>query len=215
MAQVAAVYTIAPFIRRPEDVAADLGSVRLVPDKPSGPALSTSGVWACVKKDPAEVIDQMFQEALARDPLKKKAWVVLVDGNPVQLALVKKTAKKYGVHVTIVVDLIHVLEYVWKATFRPAGQERPRHRALGHRASARDTARSLERRGCGDAPERHPEASAHEGENRGGRLCRLPAQVQAPTCATTGASRLAGPSQRNRPTADVVTAGRSRDTQVA
>lgn len=126
MAQLAAVYTIAPFVRRPEDVAAELGSVRLVQDKAAErPRPEHRRVWASMEKAPAEVIDQMFQEALARDPLKKKAWVVLVDGNLVQLALVKQTAKKYGVQVTIVVDLIHVLEYLWKASYDLLGKDDP------------------------------------------------------------------------------------------
>ena len=40
-----------------------------------------------------------------------------LDGNRDQLKLVKKTARKLGVEVTIVVDLIHVLEYLWKAAY--------------------------------------------------------------------------------------------------
>jgi hypothetical protein len=122
MAQLAAVYTILPFIRRPEDVAADLGPVRLL-EQAERPRPEHKRVWASLEKEPAEVIDQMFQEALARDPLKTKAWVVLVDGNRVQLSLVKKTARKHGVHVTILVDLIHVLEYLWKASFDLLGRD--------------------------------------------------------------------------------------------
>ncbi len=44
----------------------------------------------------------------------KRRWVVLVDGNADQLALVKKAAKKHAVNVTIVLDVIHVLGYLWK-----------------------------------------------------------------------------------------------------
>jgi len=122
MAQLAAVYTIAAFIRRPEDVAAELGPVRVVQDEAERPRPEHKRVWASIDKDPVEVIEQMFQEALGRDPQRTKSWVVLVDGNPVQLALVKKAAKKCGVHVTIIVDLIHVLEYLWKAGFDLLGK---------------------------------------------------------------------------------------------
>ena len=42
---------------------------------------------------------------------------MLVDGNRDQLKLVKTTARKLGVEITVVVDLIHVLEYLWKAAY--------------------------------------------------------------------------------------------------
>jgi hypothetical protein len=43
--------------------------------------------------------------------------VALVDGNRNQLKLVKKTARKLGAKVVVVVDLIHVVEYLWKAAY--------------------------------------------------------------------------------------------------
>jgi len=125
MAQVAAVYTIAPFIRGPEDVIAELGPVRLVQDKAKRPRPEHKRVWASIDKDPALVIEEMFQEALRRDPERTKSWVILIDGSPTQLKLVKAAAKKHSVSVTIVVDLIHVLEYVWKAGFALLGKDDP------------------------------------------------------------------------------------------
>jgi hypothetical protein len=69
------------------------------------------------------VIEDAFAEGLRRDPERKRRWVVLVDGNKDQLRLVKKAAKKAGVEVTIILDLIHVIEYFWKAAhcFHEAG----------------------------------------------------------------------------------------------
>lgn len=114
MATVAAVYTIEPFYRKPEDVVRDLGPVREVIDRPRP---EHKRVWASVSKSPEAVIDDMFQEALRRDPERKKSWVALVDGNPVQLDLLKRAARKYGVKLPIVVDVIHVIEYLWKAAY--------------------------------------------------------------------------------------------------
>ena len=57
----------------------------------------------------------MFDEALRRDPNKERRWVVLVDGEPRQLRAVKAEARRAGVKVTILLDVVHVLEYVWKA----------------------------------------------------------------------------------------------------
>lgn len=56
-----------------------------------------------------------FDEALRRDPVERRRWVVLVDGEPKQLRAVKAEARRAGVTLTILVDLVHVLEYVWGA----------------------------------------------------------------------------------------------------
>jgi hypothetical protein len=63
------------------------------------------------------VIGQAFAEAARRDPQHQREWVVLVDGEEHQLERVKTAAKREGVEVTIVLDFIHVLEYIWKAAF--------------------------------------------------------------------------------------------------
>jgi hypothetical protein len=64
-----------------------------------------------------QVIDDAFQEALRRDPDRKRRWVVLVDGNETQLELVYRAAAKAKVEITVVLDVIHVLEYLWKASY--------------------------------------------------------------------------------------------------
>jgi len=117
MAQVAAVYTVAPYMRTMADVLADLQPVRDVARDRDRPRPSNKRVWASLIKAPAAVIRDAFEQARRRDPRFKRTWVVLVDGNRDQLKLVKKTARKLGVEITIVVDLIHVLEYLWKAAY--------------------------------------------------------------------------------------------------
>lgn len=121
MASVAAVYTIAPFARTAEDVAKDFRPLQVV--GPKRPRPENKRVWASVTKDLEEVVGQAFEEASRRDPDRKKTWVVLVDGNKDQLRIVRRQAKKYGVKVTIILDLVHVLEYLWKAAyvFHPEG----------------------------------------------------------------------------------------------
>ena len=126
MAQVAAVYTIAPFLRSPEDIVSDFrpppGHDRKAASRPRP---EHKRVWASVAKAPAEVIEQIFEEALRRDPGRSKSWVALVDGNPSQLALIKSAAKRHGVAPTIVLDVVHVLEYVWKAGIALHGEGDP------------------------------------------------------------------------------------------
>jgi hypothetical protein len=117
MAQVAAVYTVAPNVRTLWDVLADLRPVRDASKDRDRPRPTNKRVWASVEKEPAAVIRDAFEEARRRDPGLRRRWVVLVDGNRDQLRLVKKAARKVGVAITIIVDLIHVLEYVWKAAY--------------------------------------------------------------------------------------------------
>lgn len=121
MAQVATIYTIDPWVRTPADIMHDL--------RPTGSAATrrprpvNKRVWASLAVEPEEVIEDAFAEGLRRDPGRKRQWVVLVDGNKDQLRWVKRAAKKAGVEVTIILDLIHVIEYFWKAAhcFHKAG----------------------------------------------------------------------------------------------
>jgi len=113
MAQVASVYTIQPHVRTAEDVVGCEPSAADKEQKPPRP--ENKRVWASVEREPEEVIDEIFKEAQARDSHHEKRWVALVDGNKTQLELLKKGALTYGVTLTIVLDLIHVLEYLWKA----------------------------------------------------------------------------------------------------
>ena len=44
-------------------------------------------MWASLQKEPKEVIGEIFDEALSRDPNQQKQWIALVDGNKTQLDL--------------------------------------------------------------------------------------------------------------------------------
>ena len=61
------------------------------------------------------MIAAAFDEAEARDPGHLRTWVVLVDGAEHPLDLVRAEAARRGIEIHIVIDLIHVLEYIWKA----------------------------------------------------------------------------------------------------
>jgi hypothetical protein len=133
MAQVATVYTLAPWVRTPADILHtlrpdDLDAVR--------PRPTHKRVWASVEHTPQRVVDDAFAEAIRRDPERRRRWVVLVDGQRDQLQRVQRAARKVGVEITIVLDVIHVLEYLWKAAyaFHPAGSDEAqtwvRHRLL-------------------------------------------------------------------------------------
>lgn len=115
MAEVAAVYLVEPFVRDAEDVVRELRPVHDV--KTCRPRPTNKRVWASVVEDAADVIDQAFEEAERLDPAHKRRWVVVVDGNPEQIRAVRKAAARHGAKVTLVLDVIHVLEYLWKAAY--------------------------------------------------------------------------------------------------
>lgn len=112
MATVAAVYTIDTFQRTPQDIVPDN---RSKPHKEKSPRPEQKRVWASLEKSAKEVIESAFSEASHRDPGQEKNWVALVDGENQQLRILGRMAKKQGVDLTIIVDIIHVIEYLWKA----------------------------------------------------------------------------------------------------
>ncbi len=124
MAQVAAVYTVAPRVRTPELVVASMSSrVRDASSRASRVRPEQKRVWASVVASADDVLHEAFLEAHTRDPDGSKRWVALVDGDPHQLKYITSHAADYGINLTIIMDLIHVLEYLWKAghVFNKAG----------------------------------------------------------------------------------------------
>ena len=57
----------------------------------------------------------MFSEADKRDPERKRQRVVLIDGNQDQIKKIESTATVLNASIVILMDFIHVLEYLWKA----------------------------------------------------------------------------------------------------
>jgi hypothetical protein len=112
MAAVAAVYTVAPFPRTPEQILAESSRPET---EPARPRPEHKRVWASLAQPPEQVIGQMFDEAARRDPGRHKRWVALVDGNLPQIHHLEKLAQEREVPLVIVVDFIHVAQYVWKA----------------------------------------------------------------------------------------------------
>lgn len=116
MATVASVYDIAPYVRSADTVVRDLAPAREV-RKERRPQPRRKRVWASVCKEPRAVIAEMFDEAHGRDPEGQRPWVVLVDGHEHQRRLIRQEVKRRNVAVTLILDLFHVLEYLWAAAF--------------------------------------------------------------------------------------------------
>ena len=114
MAQTGCVFDVIPpdQPRTPEQVMASRASGRKQ-------APRTLRRWYCVDiaADRAETIRAVFDEAGRRDPGHARTWIALVDGDNHQIALIQDQAANRGVAVTIVIDFIHVLEYLWDAAW--------------------------------------------------------------------------------------------------
>jgi hypothetical protein len=62
-------------------------------------------------------IGKAFDEAGRRDPGHARTWIALADGDNYQLGLFQAQAAARGITLIILVDFIHVLEYLWKAAW--------------------------------------------------------------------------------------------------
>ena len=116
MAETGCVFDVLPAAepRTPEQV------MHPDPDPRARPAAprAVNRWYACDITASRDVtIGKVFDEAGRRDPGHQRTLIVLVDGDIHQLALVQDQAAARGITITILVDFIHVLEYLWKAAW--------------------------------------------------------------------------------------------------
>lgn len=127
-------------------------------DEPvNGPEAMNKWLTASVVDDAAPVISDVFDEAERRDPYHRRTCVALVDGNKHQIDCIEAQALKRKLDVTVLIDLIHVLEYLWTAAWCFFGEGDPRAEAwVRTRAlaildgGARDVAAGIRRRATSD-----------------------------------------------------------------
>ena len=112
MAQVASIYYINRFIRSPKDVFDECCRQKVSIHRPRPVA---KRIWASIEQDASEVINTLVVQAMKRDPNHDKEWVVLVDGQDYQIDQIKAALKRRQVQATIVLDIVHAIEYLWKA----------------------------------------------------------------------------------------------------
>jgi len=114
MATVAAVFTRAPWVRTPEQVVESL--FRTERQTPAAgqtpPRPENKRVWASLLKGKTAVIEEVAQEMQRRDPQGIKTRVAVTDG---ERALQIRVEGTLGV--TLILDLLHVLEKLWKAAY--------------------------------------------------------------------------------------------------
>jgi hypothetical protein len=127
MATVAAVYDQYPRVRDPEEIIQSL----FHPDKDSNSSHDkrfrphNKRVWASLQAGKDAFIQDVHQEMIRRDPRHARRHVVVTDG---ERALQKRVIKTMS-NVTLILDLIHVLEYLWSAAhaLHPEGSAKAKH----------------------------------------------------------------------------------------
>jgi hypothetical protein len=115
MAQVGAVYNLAPVPRSPADIMTGTGTGS-PPPRPA-PAATSKWLTASITRQAAAVIGQVFDEADRRDPGRQRTRVALADGANHQISRIHAEAAARELTVVIVIDFVHVLEYLWKAAW--------------------------------------------------------------------------------------------------
>jgi len=114
MATVATVFTRAPWVRTPQQVIESLFPTRrrTASDEPAPPRPENKRVWASLLKGKTAVIQEVAEEMDRRDPLRSLTRLALTDG---ERALQIRVDRK--LNVTLILDLMHVLEKLWKAAY--------------------------------------------------------------------------------------------------
>jgi len=102
------------------------------------------------------------------DPTHQAEWVAVVDGDTTQIDYIQQAATKYGATAVVILDIIHVLEYLWKA------------------ANACVRRRGRQRRPVGSGPDR---ATAARAEAVAGPLLTARRHRQGVEPETTGTDR--------------------------
>jgi len=110
MAEVGAVFDITP-VPRTAAAILDPGP------RPPGPRAAGKWLTASVAADAADVVAAIFAEADRRDPDRRRTWIALADGNKDQIRWIQAEAAARGIIIAILVDLVHVLEYLWDAAW--------------------------------------------------------------------------------------------------
>jgi hypothetical protein len=103
-------------VRSPQAVAQPCAPLRVVPRQRHGaPKPVGKQRWASLATSMHTVSATGCAEGKRRDPTHRAAWVVVVDGDLTPLDESEQTARACGVDVVIIVDIMHVLAYLWKA----------------------------------------------------------------------------------------------------
>lgn len=117
MATVAAIYFIEPDVRDSASVIAGLRHIKPI-EPVKRPRPQNKRVWASLERPLKTIVKEMFDEAQRLDPDHKRPWIVLLDGDNKLEQAIQSEARKRKVEVSMVLDAIHALQYLWAAGHR-------------------------------------------------------------------------------------------------
>lgn len=111
MATVAAVFEAAPRRRTPETVLESLFCEGPTPKRRRNRQRpKNKRVWASLLAGKDSFISEVKAEMTRRDPDRRRTWVIVTDG---ERALQRRVASSFT-DVTLVLDLLHVMEKLWR-----------------------------------------------------------------------------------------------------
>jgi len=115
IAEVGAVHDATPVVRTVADILPATDTERAA--AAAGPTATGKWLTASVVDDAASVVAAVFDHAHRRDPTHTRTWVALVDGANHQIDRINAEAHARGTTVHLLIDFVHVVEYLWKATW--------------------------------------------------------------------------------------------------
>lgn len=110
MATVAAVHSQPPIVRTPSEVIDSLFATDAPAERPKRPRPSHKRVWASLTSTKDVFINDVKAEMTRRDPEHQQTWVIVTDG---ERALQRRVISTFT-DVTLVLDLLHVLDKLWR-----------------------------------------------------------------------------------------------------
>lgn len=118
-AVVTVAYTIDPMARSPRDVVREIdekgGMVSPSHDLPKRPKPQNKVVRATLGGKEKALLE-LTRQMKERDPNREKPWVVVLDGDPRLRCRVIETVGRAN-KITLVLDIMHALNYVWDAAY--------------------------------------------------------------------------------------------------
>ena len=128
MATVASVHTTDPYVRTPEEVVAQLMDPHPPRSQQHRPKAEHRRIWASLLKSKDEVITEVADEMQRRDPHSRKIAVCVTDGEEALKTRTETHLAKVFPGIILILDIIHALEYLWKAAyaFHSPGSEEAR-----------------------------------------------------------------------------------------
>jgi hypothetical protein len=115
IAEVGAVHDATPVMRSPADILPGTDAERAAAR--AGPIATNKWLTASVVQDAATVVARVFDQAERRDTGHQRVWVALVDGANHQLDRIRAEATARKIQVHVLIDFVHVIEYLWKAAW--------------------------------------------------------------------------------------------------